>query len=141
MNRTRPPRPTALAGVAAVLAAAALTVSIATATSHPDPASAFYALPAGIPQIAVGVSCVPGTDHGTATVHVDAHTTALNWAGTLTDTPTAGAATVHRFGEAGSEPNGWTAPYPVTGRGVVKLSSPQSWVAANDFPMPYDCHP
>ncbi len=133
--------PSALAGTAAVLAAAALTVSITTATSHPDPASTFYALPAGIPQIAVGVACVPGTDHGTATVRVPAHTTSLDWSGTLTDTPTAGAAAVHRFGEAGSEPNGWTAPYPLTGRGVLKLGSPQSWVAVNAFPMSYDCHP
>jgi len=136
-----PSRPVALAGAAAVLAAGALAVSITTAVTQPDPTASFYAMPAGIPQLSVFVSCVPGSDHGTATVHVDAHTTAAAWSGTLTASPTAGAAIVHRFNEVGSTPGGWEAPYPVTGRGAVKLGADQPWVAVESGAIPYDCHP
>lgn len=145
MNIPRPSRPTALAGAAAVLAAAALTVSITAAVTQP-PTPDYYAMPAGIPQLSVSVACTPGTDHGgIATVHIAAHTTGLAWHGTLTDSPATGVVAVHRFSEAGvtpqTKPDGWDAVYPVTGRGVVQLGSDQSWVAAATSPVAYDCHP
>lgn len=47
----------------------------------------------------------------------------------------------HQFYEVGKNPTGWTAPYPIAGRGVVQLASPQPWVAVETLGVPYDCHP
>lgn len=143
MRLTRPSRPVALAGAAALLAAAALAVSVntaVTAQSAPE-ANAFYAQANAVPELSVGVTCDPGKATGTATVYIGAHTSGALWRGTLTDAPNAGASAVHRFYEWGKSPGGWTAPYPITGRGVVSLASDQSWVAAETGDVPYDCHP
>ncbi len=53
MRLTRPSRPVALAGAAALLAAAALAVSITTAiTAPPAPAAnAFYSQPGAVPEL------------------------------------------------------------------------------------------
>ncbi len=143
MNRTHPSRPTALAGAATVLAAAALAVSITTATTQtPAPAAnAFYSAPGAVPELTVDVSCAPGTNTGTSTVHIGAHTSGALWTGTLSDAPSDAGVAVHRFYEVGKSAHGWDAPYPVTGRGVVHLASPQPWVAAETSEVPYDCHP
>jgi len=144
MNRLhRPSRPTALAGTAAVLAAAALAVSITTAiTAPPAPAAnAFYSQPGAVPELSVDFSCAPGTNAGTAVVHIGAHTSSAPWRATLTDAPSGAGVAVHPFSEWGKSQSGWTAPYPITGRGVVSLSSKQSWVAAEMGDVPYDCHP
>jgi len=147
MNRLhRPSRPVALAGVAAVLAAGALAVSITTAVTSPSAPAAspsFYRAPAAVPELSVGVSCVPGTSTGTATVYVGAHTSSAPWQAALTDAPAdrAGGGAVHPFREWGKSEIGWTDPYPVTGRGTLTLASDQSWVAVDTSPVPYDCHP
>lgn len=145
MNRLRrPSRPTALAGGAALLAAGALAVSITTAvTSAPAPAASpsFYREPNAVPEVSVGFSCDPGKATGTATVYVGAHTSAAPWQATLTDTPATGAAVSHSFREWGKSASGWTAPYPITGRGALTLASPQPWVATEMGDVAYDCHP
>jgi len=146
MRPARPSRPAALAGGAAVLAAAALAVSITTAvTAPPAPAASpsFFRAPNAVPELSVGVSCVPGTNTGTATVYVGAHTSSAPWQAALTDAPAdrAGGGAVHPFREWGKSQVGWTAPYPVTGRGVLTLASDQSWVAVEMGTVPYDCHP
>jgi len=145
MNTPRPSRPTAMAGAAAVLAAGALAVSITTAVTSPSAPAAspsFYRAP-GRPELSVGVSCVPGTNTGTATVYVGAHTSSAPWQAALTDAPAdgAGGGAVHPFREWGKSQSGWTAPYPITGRGVVSLASDQTWVAVGMGTVPYDCHP
>ncbi len=139
----RPSRPAALAGTAAILAAAALAVSITTAiTAPPAPeANAFYAQANAVPELSVGIACDPHTDRGTATVYIGAHTSGALWQGTLSDAPSTGAPVVRRFYEGGKSQSGWTAPYPITGRGVVSLASDQSWVAVGRGAVPYDCHP
>jgi len=88
----------------------------------------------------VAVACTPGTDTGTAAVHVGAHTSGALWQGTLTD-DRAGGRAVHRFYEVGKSRTGWGANYPVTGRGAVTLGSAQQWVAVDTTSVPYDCHP
>lgn len=142
MNR-RPSRPVALAGTAAVLAATALAVSITTAvTAPPAPAAnAFYSQPGAVPELSVGVACDPGKATGTATVYIGAHVSGAPWRATLTDTPADQLVARHSFSEWGKSPNGWTTPYPVTGRGVVSLASDQQWVAVGRGDVPYDCHP
>lgn len=138
----RPSRPAALAGTAAILAAAALAVSITTAvTQTPAPAAnAFYSQPGAVPELTVNIACAPGTDHGTATVHIAPHSSGAFWQATLSDAPSAGAAAMHRFYEVGKSQTGWAAPYPITGRGVVQLASPQPWVATETSEVPYNCH-
>ncbi len=139
----RPSLPTALASAAAVLAAGALAVSIATAATAPSApaANAFYGEPNAVPELTVDFSCAPGTNTGTAVVHIGAHSSGALWQGTLSDAPSAGAPVVHRFYEAGKSQSGWDAPYPITGRGAVTLASDQPWVAAETGAVPYDCHP
>ncbi len=139
----RPARPVALAGTAAGLAATALAVSITTAiTAPPAPAAnAFYAAPNAVPELSAAVACDPGTDHGTATVYIGSHVSGAPWRATLTDTPADQLVARHSFSEWGKSQSGWTAPYPVTGRGVVSLASDQQWVAVGRGAVPYDCHP
>ncbi len=141
----RPSRPTAVAATAAVFAAGALAVSIATAVTQPPApaANAFYSQPGAVPELTVDFSCAPGTTTGTAVVHIGAHTSSAPWQATLTDTPAdrAGGRLVHPFREWGKSASGWTAPYPITGRGVVSLASAQPWVAAEMGDVAYDCHP
>jgi len=139
----RPSRPAALAGAAAVLAAAALAVSITTAATAPSApaANAFYSQPNAVPELTVAITCAPGTNTGTAVVHIGAHTSGALWQGTLSDAPSTGAPVVRRFYEGGKSQSGWTAPYPITGRGAVTLASDQSWVAVGRGAVPYDCHP
>jgi len=139
----RPSRPVALAGAAAVLAAAALAVSVTTAVTAPSAlaANAFYSAADAVPELSVGVSCAPGTNTGTATVFIGSHTSSAPWRATLTDTPADQLVARHPFSEWGKSPSGWTAPYPITGRGVVSLASDQSWVAVGMGTVPYDCHP
>ncbi len=86
-------------------------------------------------------SCAPGTNTGTAVVHIGAHTSSAPWQAALTDTPATGAGVSHSFREWGKSQAGWTAPYPITGRGVVSLASKQPWVAAEMGDVAYDCHP
>jgi len=143
MKPARPSRPVALAGAAAVLAAAALAVSITTAvTAPPAPAAnAFYAEPNAVPELSVGVACDPGKASGTATVYIGAHVSGAPWRATLTDAPSGAGVAAHPFSEWGKSQSGWTAPYPITGRGVVSLASDQTWVAVGMGTVPYDCHP
>jgi len=143
MKLTRPPRPVALAGAAALLAAAALAVSITTAITAPSApeANAFYSQPNAVPELSVGVACVPGTNTGTATVYIGAHVSGAPWRATLTDTPADQLVARHPFSEWGKSQSGWTAPYPITGRGALALASDQSWVAVGRGDVPYDCHP
>lgn len=143
MKILRPSRPTALAGTAALLAAGALVVSITTAATAPaaPAANAFYSAPGAIPELTVDVSCAPGTNTGTSTVHIGAHTSGALWTGTLSDAPSGAGVAVHRFYEVGKSAHGWDAHYPVTGRGALTLASPQPWVAAEMGSVPYDCHP
>ncbi len=143
MKIPRPSRPTALAGAAAVLAATALAVSITTAVTPPPApaANAFYSQPGAVPELSVGVACDPGKASGTATVYIGSHVSGAPWRATLTDTPATGAGVSHSFREGGKSQSGWTAPYPITGRGVVSLASDQQWVAVGRGEVPYDCHP
>jgi len=139
----RPSRPTALAATAAVFAAGALAVSIATAVTQPTApaANAFYSQPGAVPELTVDFSCAPGTNTGTAVVHIGAHTSSAPWQAALTDTPADRLVARHPFSEWGKSQAGWTAPYPITGRGVVSLASDQTWVAVGMGSVPYDCHP
>jgi len=143
MNLPRPSRPVALAGAAAVLAAAALAVSVTTAVTQPPTpaANAFYSAADAVPELSVGVACVPGTNTGTATVYIGSHVSGAPWRATLTDTPVDQLVARHSFSEWGKSPSGWTAPYPITGRGALALASDQSWVAVGMGSVPYDCHP
>ncbi len=139
----RPSRSTALTSAAAVLAAAALAVSITTAVTAPSApaANAFYGEPNAVPELSVGVACDPGKATGTATVYIGAHVSGAPWRATLTDTPAGQLVARHAFSEWGKSPGGWTAPYTVTGRGALALSSDQTWVAVGRGDVPYDCHP
>ncbi len=81
MNLHRPSLPTALAGAAALLAGAALAVSITVAATQPPTptANAFYSAPGAIPELTVNIACAPGTDHGTATVYIAPHSSGALW--------------------------------------------------------------